>query len=215
MGIEGIAPKATHSSRAFGNAAAAMLPPATTAVPTPNCPKTLSWGYGAVPQQCRAARRLRARSGTWGQGRGASLSPAGTGAHPSRLLSNVHLLPNLCTWLQQWVPPRSPAQPRPLRCPPKGRARCCCAGERGTMPLVLLGSAAVSEDDASRPPGEPQPTVPLLPAVLRRGREATALTWSWPGRRWRSGGSCLAAWLPWAIFWRWRPSRRCLHRPWP
>lgn len=44
---------------------------------------------------------------------------------------------------------------------------------------------------------------------------APALTCSWPGRRWRSGGSCPAVWPPGAVFWRWRPSRRCPRRPWP
>ena len=207
MGIEGIAPKATHSSRAFGNAAAVMLPPAATAVPTPNCPTTLSWGYGAIPQWCGAAGEVHAHCRQWGRGRGSCLSPTGTGARPSHLLLNMPLLPNLCMWLQQRVPPQSPCSPP---APAKGSY-----GTGAGLGATASGSAAVSGDSATRPPGEPQPTAPLLPAVLRRGREATALTWSWPGRRWRSGGSCLAAWPPWAILWHWRPSQRCPHRPWP
>jgi len=44
---------------------------------------------------------------------------------------------------------------------------------------------------------------------------SSTLTCSWPGRRWRSGGSCLSAWPPGATLWRWHPNRRCPHHPWP
>lgn len=170
-----MAPKATHSSRAFGNAAATMLLPASTAGPARNCPKMPSWGTHLFPS---AAEPLE----------GYTASP-GTRSQP--------------VTRQDWV--TSQSSPFDCACPPQPLL----------TPKPSRAASPQHPPSAAKAPGEPRPMSPLPPAVLRRGREVTALTWSWPGRRWRSGGSCLAAWPPWAILWRWRPSRRCPRRPWP
>lgn len=166
-----MAPKATHSSRAIGNAAATMLLPA----PAHNCPKMPSRGTDLSPSAAEPLEGYTARPGTRSQP----------------------------VTRQDWVTSQSfpfdcAHPPQPLLTPKPSRA--------ATPP---------APPSTAKAPGDPQPMFPLPPAVLRRGQEVTALTWSWPGRRWRSGGSCLAARPPWAILWRWHLSRRCPHRPWP
>lgn len=171
MGIEGIAPKATHSSRAFGNAATAILPPATAAVPTPRYPQNC---HPLGLEHVSVTSLWTCLSSPW--------CACGCSSRAPQKAQHSH------------VPPSALTQSR-------DRARCRCAGECGCEQGRRCEWGQCREQgNATCPPREPM--APLLPAVLGWGWEAAALTWSWPGRRWRSGGSCLAAWPPWAALWR-------------
>lgn len=265
MGIEGIAPQATHSSRAFGNAAAAMPLQATTCPPSscedPFPPPQPPGGAGGFPapargrgwmqvskimlhHACLVLCSLAQRCSGWGP-RGsppaAELPRHGVAVRGCGLWAQVVAAAHarsplqLCTHscseklqrallaaLQNWGGPQQGILTTPKshpRTPPVQSHR-----ERGNSARRAAGTGTRTQPvfpldlDILQPPcgftSSPSLRTWLWPRIPPQS-PAPALTCSWPGRRWRSGGSCPAAWPPGAVFWHWRPSRRCPRRPWP